>query len=136
MTTIEPLVDHLTENVRIAHAKRAAQRVGAPPELFKRLYIVNVYLTLVFMALIATGACGVLALARTEASHEALVRTIERAAFAPRSPAVAASAHHDAAVLRSLRAAQAADRSVERRLERLVVGIPARAAAVVGGFVR
>ncbi len=133
--TISPLVEGLTRFVRIAHAKRAAERRTEPPQLFQRLYIVNAYLALVFAALIATGTCGVLALARTEASHDAQLRTVERVAFEARLPGAAARALRDAADLRSLRAAQTVERNVERRYERLVLAVTVVGIALMAGLV-
>jgi diguanylate cyclase (GGDEF)-like protein len=77
--TNSPFLDGFRHFVRNAHAKRAAVRVSDPPKLFQRLYVANGYLALMFAAIVAIGACGVLALTRAQASSELLARSSEQA---------------------------------------------------------
>ena len=93
--TISPFLDGFTRFVRTAHAKRAAARAAEPPLLFKRLYIANAYLVLVVAIIVATGLCGLFALARSQASSALLARTLEQATDASLTTAAAEREYAD-----------------------------------------
>ena len=93
--TISPFLDGFTRFVRTAHAKRAAARAAEPPRLFKRLYIANAYLVLVVAIIVATGLCGLFALARSQASSALLARTLEQATDASLTTAAAEREYAD-----------------------------------------
>jgi diguanylate cyclase (GGDEF)-like protein len=93
--TLSPFLEGFTRFVRTAHAKRAAARVVEPPKLFKRLYLANAYLVLVVAIIVATGLCGLFALARSQASSALLARTLEQATDASLTTATAERQYAD-----------------------------------------
>lgn len=132
--TISPFVDGFTRFVRTAHARRAAAGVTEAPNLFQRLYIVNWYLALMFAALLAIGAGGMVALTHTDGRHQGLVHALERTTGQP-PVTVAAARAADASMLRALRDDDAADRKLRSRYERIIVAVTAVGVTLMVGLV-